>query len=69
MERMMKAREVSEYTQIPLQVVYRKTRAGLFPSYRSGRTLRYKQKEIDETMKGESYAKNDGTRRRSNLAE
>ncbi len=69
MKRMMTAKEVSEYTQIPLQVIYRKTRNGDLPSYRSVRTLRYKQKEIDEAMKGGEYAKKDGTRRRSNLAD
>ena len=68
MERMMTAREVAEYTQIPLQVIYRKTQSGDLPSYHLGRAIRYKRAEIDEAMKGGNNAKNDGTRRRSRPA-
>lgn len=68
MKRMMTAREVAEYTHIPLQMIYRKTRRGELPHYRLGRTIRYKLDEIEEVMRGGQYAKKDGTRRRSNLA-
>ena len=51
MQRMMKAKEVAEYTQIPLQMVYRKTRSGELPCYRLGGSIRYKKEEIDTAMK------------------
>lgn len=61
MKRMMKAREVAEYAQIPLQMVYRKTKSGDLPCYRIGRSIRYKVEEIDEAMKGGTYAKREST--------
>ena len=48
----MKAKEVAEYTQIPLQMVYRKTRSGEMPCYRIGRSIRYKIDEVEASMKG-----------------
>lgn len=68
MERLMTAKEVSKYTQIPLQMIYRKTQRGDLPCYRSGRTVRYKREEIDAAMKGEADDKKRGTRCRSSLA-
>jgi excisionase family DNA binding protein len=59
MQRMMTAREVSEYTQIPLQMIYRKTKSGDIPCYRIGRSIRYKVEEIDMAMKGERHAKDN----------
>ena len=59
MKRMMTARQVSEYTQIPLQMVYRKTKSGDLPCYRIGRSIRYKAEEIDMAMKGGTYAKDN----------
>ena len=57
MQRMMKAKEVAEYTQIPLQMVYRKTRSGEMPCYRIGRSIRYKIDEVEASMKGGNDAK------------
>ena len=57
MQRMMKAKEVAEYTQIPLQMVYRKTRSGEMPCYRIGRSIRYKIDEVGASMKGGHDAK------------
>lgn len=57
MQRMMKAKEVAEYTQIPLQMVYRKTRSGEMPCYRLGRSIRYKIDEVEASMKGGHDAK------------
>lgn len=57
MQRMMKAKEVAEYTQIPLQMVYRKTRSGEMPCYRIGRSIRYKIDEVEASMKGGRDAK------------
>ena len=57
MQRMMKAKEVAEYTQIPLQMVYRKTRSGEMPCYRIGRSVRYKIDEVEASMKGGRDAK------------
>jgi excisionase family DNA binding protein len=57
MQRMMKAKEVAEYTQIPLQMVYRKTRSGEMPCYRIGRSIRYKIDEVEASMKGGHDAK------------
>ena len=59
MKRMMTARQVAEYTQIPLQMVYRKTKSGDLPCYRIGRSIRYKAEEIDMAMKGGTYAKDN----------
>jgi excisionase family DNA binding protein len=69
MKRLMTARQVSEYTQIPLQMIYRKTKRGDIPCYRSGRTIRYKLDEIEAAMKGDEDVKKRGTRRISNPAE
>ena len=69
MKRLMKAREVSEYTQIPVSTIYRKTKSGELPCYRIGRSVRYKLEEIEAAMKGGNDAKKDGTRCRSNLAD
>lgn len=66
MKRMMTARQVSEYTQIPLQTIYNKTKCGELPCYRIGRSIRYKIEEIDEAMKGGSYAKKSEAECRSN---
>ena len=68
MKRLMTARQVSEYTQIPLQMIYRKTKRGDIPCYRSGRTIRYKLDEIEAAMKGDEDVKKRGTRRISNPA-
>ncbi len=68
MERMMTAKEVSEYTQIPLQMIYQKTRNGELPCYRLGRLVRFKAKEIDEAMKGGKNANKSETECRSNSA-
>ena len=57
MQRMMKAKEVAEYTQIPLQMIYRKTRSGEMPCYRIGRSIRYKIDEVEASMKGGHDAK------------
>ena len=57
MQRMMKAKEVAEYTQIPLQMIYRKTKSGELPSYRLGRSIRYKINEVEASMKGGHDAK------------
>lgn len=57
MQRMMKAKEVAEYTQISLQMVYRKTRSGEMPCYRIGRSIRYKIDEVEASMKGGHDAK------------
>ena len=57
MQRMMKAKEVAEHTQIPLQMVYRKTRSGEMPCYRIGRSIRYKIDEVEASMKGGHDAK------------
>ena len=57
MQRMMKAKEVAEYTQIPLQMIYRKTRSGEMPCYRIGRSIRYKIDEVEASMKGGRDAK------------
>lgn len=57
MQRMMKAKEVAEYTQIPLQMVYRKTRSGEMPCYRIGRSIRYKIDEVEASMRGGRDAK------------
>ena len=57
MQRMMKAKEVAEYTQIPLQMVYRKTRSGEMPCYRIGKSIRYKIDEVEASMKGGHDAK------------
>lgn len=51
MKRMATAREVAEYMRIPVKMVYRKTRRGDLPHYRSGRTIRYKLSEIDEALR------------------
>ncbi len=65
MRRMMTAREVSEYTQIPLQMIYRKTKSGDLPCYRIGRSIRYKVEEIEMAMKGGTYANKSETESRS----
>lgn len=57
MQRMMTARDLSEYTQIPLQMIYRKTRTGEIPHYRIGRSVRYKKDEVEASMKGGHDAK------------
>jgi excisionase family DNA binding protein len=62
---MMTAREVSEYTQIPLQMIYRKTKSGDLPCYRIGRSIRYKVEEIDMAMKGGTNANKSETESRS----
>ncbi len=59
MQRMMTAREVSEYTKIPLQMIYRKTQSGDIPCYRIGRSIRYKVEEIDTAMRGGTHAKDN----------
>ena len=59
MQRMMTARQVSEYTQIPLQMIYRKTQSGDIPCYRIGRSIRYKVEEIDMAMKEGQHAKDN----------
>lgn len=51
MQRMMTAREVAGYMRIPVQMVYRKTQSGELPHYRLGRSIRYKQDEIDAALK------------------
>jgi len=51
MQRMMTARDVAEYMQIPIQMVYRKTRSGDLPHYRVGRSIRYKLVEIEKALK------------------
>ena len=68
MRRMMTAREVSEYIQVPIRNVYDKTKSGELPCYRIGRLIRYKVEEIDMAMKGGNYAKNGETECRSNSA-
>jgi excisionase family DNA binding protein len=65
MRRMMTAREVSEYTQIPIRTIYNKTKCGDLPCYRIGRSIRYKVEEIDMAMKGGTYAKKSETESRS----
>lgn len=57
MKRMMKAKEVAEYTQIPLQMIYRRTRKGEIPCYRIGGSIRYKIEEVEASMKGGRDAK------------
>ena len=69
MRRMMTAREVSEYTQIPIRTIYNRTKCGDLPCYRIGRSIRYKVEEIDMAMKGGTHAKKGETRCRSNLAD
>ena len=51
MQRMATAKEVADYMKIPVQMVYRKTKRGELPHYRSGRVIRYKLSEIDEALK------------------
>ena len=51
MQRMATAKEVADYMKIPVQMVYRKTKRGELPHYRSGRLIRYKLSEIDEALK------------------
>ena len=51
MQRMMTAKELADYTKIPIQVIYRKTRMGKLPHYRSGRTVRYKLNEVEDALK------------------
>ena len=65
MKRMMTAREVSEYTQIPIRTIYNKTKSGDLPCYRIGRSIRYKVEEIDMAMKGGTYANKRETESRS----
>ena len=65
MRRMMTARQVSEYTQIPLQTIYSKTKSGELPCYRIGRSIRYKVEEIDMAMKGGTNANKRETESRS----
>ena len=65
MKRMMTAREVSEYTQIPIRTIYNKTKCGDLPCYRIGRSIRYKVEEIDMAMKGGTYANKRETESRS----
>ena len=65
MKRMMTAREVSEYTQIPIRTIYNKTKCGDLPCYRIGRSIRYKVEEIDMAMKGGIYANKSETESRS----
>jgi len=57
MQRMMKAKEVAEYTQIPLQMIYRRTRNGEIPCYRIGGSIRYKIDEVEASMRGGRDAK------------
>ena len=66
MRRMMTARQVSEYTQIPLQTIYNRTKSGDLPCYRIGRSIRYKVEEIDMAMKGGINAKKSEAECRSN---
>ena len=68
MERLVTAQVVAKHTDEKVRTVYRKARDGEYPCYRSGRLVRFKLSEIDEAMKGGKDAKNEGTRRRSNLA-
>lgn len=65
MQRMMTAREVSEYTQIPIRTIYNKTKCGDLPCYRIGRSIRYKVEEIDMAMKGGTNANKSETESRS----
>lgn len=65
MRRMMTAREVSEYTQIPIRTIYNRTKSGDLPCYRIGRSIRYKVEEIDMAMKGGTYANKRETESRS----
>ena len=65
MKRMMTAREVSEYTQIPIRTIYNKTKCGDLPCYRIGRSIRYKVEEIDMAMKGGTNANKRETESRS----
>ena len=63
MEQLVRADAVARHTDECVRTVYRKADAGIYPCYRSGRTLRFKLSEIEESMKGVNHDKKDGTRR------
>jgi len=67
-EKMVKADVVASYVGEDVETTRRKARNGTYPCHRSGRLVRFKLSEIDKATEGGEYAKNDGTRRRSNLA-
>lgn len=69
MERLIDAKALADHTGIPLQMIYRKTRRGEIPCYRSGRTIRYKRSEVEASMRGGGDVKKRGTRCRSSLAD
>lgn len=51
---MMTAEEIAKNTKFTARTIYRKAREGKIPYYKSGRSIRFKLKEVENAMKGET---------------
>ncbi len=56
---MMKASEVASYTKLSKSTIYRLAKSGELPSYRIGKSIRFKIEEVEEAVKNAKKGKTE----------